>query len=136
MLAISRGDPWHRLRNQDLSDVELEGLSATLINLIEHLMAPKPFDRPLIDQVCAHDIILKCRSLMLRNIETVHRASLALIASSAPSERAAARQAADVALFRASALGTEDEAFIMEVFSNIAELSPTTEEDNAMDIEP
>src|ERR1700694_2282681 len=97
--ALYRGDPWHRLRNQDFSDVDLEGLTPTLVDLIVLLMSPEPTQRPLIDQVCAHDVVIKTRSLMLRNIEAVRRASIALITSSEASEMDAAREAADIALF-------------------------------------
>lgn len=128
-----RGEPWHRLRSGDLSDVELDGLSPNLVDLITQLMAPDPTQRPLVDQVCAHDIVLKCRTLMLRNIQAVRRASVNLIANASPSERGAAREAADVALFKASALGTEDEAFVNEVFmSRSGSSSPDFE---PMDIE-
>jgi hypothetical protein len=80
-------------------------------------MDPQPTRRPLIEQVCGHEVVLRTRSMMLRNIEAVRRASVTLINHAAPDERDAAREAANVALFKASALGTEDESFFSEVFS-------------------
>lgn len=86
--------------------------------MITRLMDPQPSRRPLIDQVCGHEVVLRTRSLMLRNIEAVRRASLTLISDSLPEERAAAREAGNMALFKASALGTEDDTFFTEVFKS------------------
>ncbi len=94
-------------------------------------MAPNPTDRPRIDQVCAHDVVMKTRSLMLHNIETVRRASCVLIANAVPNEADAAREAANVALFKASCLGTEDEKFLSQVFENMDE---TVANDEKMDV--
>ena len=85
------------------------------------LMSPNPVDRPLIDQVCAHDVVMRTRSAMLRNIEAVRRASITLLANAAPAEVEAAREEAQIALFKASALGTEDGTFLGEVFSESIE---------------
>lgn len=65
--------------------------------------------------------------MMLRNIEAVRRASVTLINNASLDERDAAREAANVGLFKASALGTEDESFFSEVFSAAA-LDVTDEE--------
>lgn len=95
-------------------------------------MDPQPSRRPLIDQVCGHEVLLRTRSLMLRNIEAVRRASITLINDAIPEERDAAREAAYMALFKASALGTEDDAFFAEMFK-----SPDTgTDDEAMDTTP
>lgn len=100
-----------------MSDVDLSGLTPTLIDMIMRLMDPQPVRRPLIEQVCGHEVVLRTRSMMLRNIEAVRRASVTLINNASPEERDAAREAANVALFKASALGTEDGSFFSEVFS-------------------
>lgn len=137
VFIVHRGEPWSRLRQHDFSDVDLSGLTPTLVDMLTRLMHPKPSQRPLIDQVCGHDMVMKCRSIMLQNIEAVRRASAALITSAAPQERDAAREAANVALFRASAMGTEPESFLQELFNGSAANSPQPlDEDDAMDTEP
>lgn len=128
-----RGEPWTRLRQNDLSDVDLTGLTPTLVDIITRLMDSQPSRRPLIDQVCAHDVVMKTRSMMLQNIEAVRRASATLINNASADERDAAREAANVALFKASAMGTEDESFFAEVFAH----SPNElAEDEPMDTTP
>lgn len=113
-----RGESWQKLRNHDFSDVDLTGLTPTLVDMITRLMNPEPSRRPLIDQVCGHEVVLRTRSMMLRNIEAVRRASAILINEASYEERDAAMQAANVALFKASALGTEDDSFFTEVFDS------------------
>lgn len=116
-----------------MSDVDLSGLTPTLVDMITRLMDPHPARRPLIEQVCGHEIVLRTRSMMLRNIEAVRRASITLINNASPDECDAAREAANVALFKASALGTEDESFFSEVFSSAS--SGVTDEE-PMDTTP
>lgn len=130
--CLSRGEPWQKLRNHDLSDVDLDGLTPTLVDLITRLLDPQPSHRPLIDQVCGHEVILRTRSLMLRNIEAVRRASATFINEALPEERDAAREAANVALFKASALGTEDGSFFADMFKS----SDATTDDEVMDTTP
>ncbi|KAG8700406.1 hypothetical protein FRC09_005973 [Ceratobasidium sp. 395] len=92
------GEPWHKLRNDDFSDVDLEGFSRELISLISSMMRRDAGHRPSMALVCTHECIVRAEAIMMRAIESV---------------RVSATEATDV--FRASPFGSEGPAFLEEV---------------------
>jgi hypothetical protein len=95
---VPRGEPWHKLRNDDLSDVELDGFSPELVDLIANMMRRDASRRPSMDAVCAHGCIARTHARMMRAIESAKRPGV---------------EPTDV--FRASPFGSEGPAFLEEV---------------------
>ena len=63
------GLPWRKLRENDLSDVELGHLSDELINVIVHLVECDPSIRTTIDALQAHPVIAKVQALRRIGLE-------------------------------------------------------------------
>lgn len=58
-----RGPPWHRLRQEDFSEVDLKG-SAELLGLIKSMMRTKPEKRVDMHAVCDHAVVVRTRKAM------------------------------------------------------------------------
>ncbi|KAG8701323.1 hypothetical protein FRC08_004141 [Ceratobasidium sp. 394] len=91
-------EPWHKLRNDDFSDVDLDGFSPELVSLVSSMMWREAGQRPSMALVYAHGSIVGAEALMTRAIENA---------------RASATEATDV--FRASPFGSDGPAFLEEV---------------------
>ena len=100
--SVSRGEPWHKLRNDDLSDVELDGFSPELVDLIANMMRHEAGRRPSMEAVCGHGCVARAGARMTRAVES---ARAAVVAGTA--------EATDV--FRASPFGSEGPGFLQEV---------------------
>ncbi|KAG8834703.1 hypothetical protein FRC17_007609 [Serendipita sp. 399] len=58
------GTPWHKLRQENFDDVNLDGTSAVLVRFIRGLMRTDPTKRLTIDQVCGASIVGRARTWM------------------------------------------------------------------------
>ncbi|KAF8303428.1 kinase-like protein [Clavulina sp. PMI_390] len=134
IVVPSMGPAWHNLRNKNFSDVDLSGLTPSLVDMITRLMEPLPERRPLIDQVCGHPVVQRTRRMMLQNIEVVRRASANLLNEALPDQLEAARETATKALFSASACGTEDSEFFDKMFESDNDDEGSSTEDERMDL--
>ncbi|KAG9119816.1 hypothetical protein FRC07_004967 [Ceratobasidium sp. 392] len=101
IIVPAMGEPWHKLRNDDFSDVDLDGFSPELISVISGMMRREAGQRPSMALVCAHECIVRTEAIMTRAIE---------------SARASATEATGV--FRASPFGSEGPAFLEEVLGH------------------
>lgn len=63
------GLPWRKLRENDLSDVDIGHLSDELVYIIVHLLQSDPAQRTTIDQLQAHPIISKMQQLRQKGFE-------------------------------------------------------------------
>lgn len=61
---FSRGEAWHRLRNEDFSQVDLEYHSSTLVELIRQMMRTDPTQRLTIAEVESHPSVGRARAQM------------------------------------------------------------------------
>lgn len=62
--ATTRGEQWHRLRQDDLSGVDLAGSSDALVTMLAALLRSDPFARPDAAAVCAHPCVARARDAM------------------------------------------------------------------------
>lgn len=51
------GEAWHKLRNNDLSDVDMSEFSVSLVRLIQRCLSADPTERPTIGDVCSHPVL-------------------------------------------------------------------------------
>lgn len=58
------GEPWQKLRNDDLSDVDFEGISVSLVTLIRWMISSRPGERPSVSEVLAHPVVAAARARM------------------------------------------------------------------------
>jgi len=63
-MLLYRGEAWHRLRNEDFSQVDLEHHSETLVGLIQATMRRDPAERLTIAEVCEHPVVSHARVKM------------------------------------------------------------------------
>jgi mitosis inhibitor protein kinase SWE1 len=54
--------PWHALRSNDFTDIDLAPLSPALIDLITLCMRAEPLERPTIDDVVGHPVVGRARA--------------------------------------------------------------------------
>jgi mitosis inhibitor protein kinase SWE1 len=64
-LLFYRGEPWHRLRQEDFEQVDMEG-SVELFKLIRSMMRTNPEDRVDIVGVYEHVVVVRAREAMVR----------------------------------------------------------------------
>lgn len=69
MSILFRGEAWHRLRNEDFSQVDFSDLSDDFVSLLKSMMRSDPSLRVDADMVAAHPVLVQVRDLMeaLRN---------------------------------------------------------------------
>jgi mitosis inhibitor protein kinase SWE1 len=60
-----RGEPWHRLRQEDFGQVDLDS-SPELLQLIQSMMRTDPVLRLDTHSICAHPIVTRARIAMER----------------------------------------------------------------------
>lgn len=64
-VTLHRGDPWHRLREQDFSQVEgFIECSSVLQQLIASMMSKDPASRPSADDIYSHRVVSRARLRM------------------------------------------------------------------------
>ncbi|CAE6421274.1 unnamed protein product [Rhizoctonia solani] len=98
IIVPAMGEPWHKLRNDDLSDVELDGFSPELVDFIATMMRRDLSRRPTMEEACAHGCITRTHAQMMRAIENAKKPG-----------------AGPTDVFRASPFGSEGPAFLEEV---------------------
>ncbi|KAG1746228.1 hypothetical protein EDB19DRAFT_1691351 [Suillus lakei] len=69
---VCRGDGWHRLRQEDFSQMDLDG-SPELFALIKSMMRTDPARRVNIQAVCAHAVVSRARAAMEGTYEEAKR---------------------------------------------------------------
>lgn len=63
------GLPWRKLRENDLSDVDIGHLSDELVYIIVHLLQSDPSQRTTIDELQAHPVVNKMQRLRQNGFE-------------------------------------------------------------------
>ena len=75
MITINRGEPWHRLRQDDLSQADLPAdTSPALRGLLVALLRSDPAARMDSGSVCVHPVVMRTRAAMERLMEEAQRA--------------------------------------------------------------
>jgi mitosis inhibitor protein kinase SWE1 len=64
IVVPDQGEPWHRLRQEDFSQVELDGFSPELVDLFLACMRADPAQRPSAADVAAHPVVARARLAM------------------------------------------------------------------------
>jgi mitosis inhibitor protein kinase SWE1 len=110
IVVPDQGEPWHRLRHEDLSQVELDGFSDELVDLLLCCMRADPAERWSAADVAGHPVIARVR----RATDAQERALAACGGSP----------------FEASPLAAPPPGFLLEVLGcEIRPMSPVGEED-------
>ena len=65
MLTGIRGEPWHRLRQEDFEQVDLDS-SPELFELIKNMMRTNPRERVSAEAVSEHAVVKRARAAMER----------------------------------------------------------------------
>lgn len=68
VILPDNGDAWQKLRNDDVSDVDLSAFSVSLVRLIKSMMCSDPQGRPSIEEVLAHPVVVAVRARMARGL--------------------------------------------------------------------
>jgi mitosis inhibitor protein kinase SWE1 len=63
IMSIDRGEAWHRLRREDLSQVDLNE-SPKLVDIIKEMMRTDPSERMSAEDVCLHPVVARTREKM------------------------------------------------------------------------
>jgi len=80
---INRGEPWHRLRQDDLSQVDLPpDTSPELRGLLVSLLRSNPAARITSGEVRVHPVVVRTRAAMERLMEEAQRADESPFAAS------------------------------------------------------
>ncbi|KAH7913486.1 hypothetical protein BJ138DRAFT_625398 [Hygrophoropsis aurantiaca] len=112
--VLFRGDGWHRLRQEDFSQVDLDG-SPELFELIKGMMRMDPARRLDIDAICRHPVVSRARAAM----ERMHAEAKAL----------------GTPLFGASPLASVQDTFLEQILGRRT-TSYRHSDDYAMDLSP
>ncbi|KAG1857270.1 hypothetical protein C8R48DRAFT_607423, partial [Suillus tomentosus] len=76
-----RGDGWHRLRQENFSQMDLDG-SPELFALIKSMMRTDPARRVDVHGVCAHTVVSRACAAMERTYEEAKRDGTSMFAAS------------------------------------------------------
>lgn len=68
VILPDNGEPWQKLRNDDLSDVDLSTISTSLIRLIEACMQSKPENRPTTEEIQEHPVLQAVSKKVARGV--------------------------------------------------------------------
>ena len=63
LLCLFRGDAWHRLRQEDFSQVNIDD-SPELMHVIKEMMRTEPSLRMSAHAICSHPIVSRARMIM------------------------------------------------------------------------
>jgi mitosis inhibitor protein kinase SWE1 len=111
-ILFCRGDAWHQLRQEDFSQIDLDG-SPELLALIKNMMRTNPAQRVDMRAICAHPVISRARSEMARTF--------------------AQAKASGSSLFAASPLAGVPDNFLETILGHAMGIIP---DDGAMDLSP
>ncbi|KAG2150895.1 hypothetical protein DEU56DRAFT_578874 [Suillus clintonianus] len=81
IVVPDQGDGWHRLRQEDFSQMDLDG-SPELFGLIKSMMRTDPGRRVDVQAVCAHAVVSRARAAMERTYEEAKRDCTSVFAAS------------------------------------------------------
>lgn len=81
IVVPDQGDGWHRLRQEDFSQMDLDG-SPELFALIKSMMRTDPARRVNVQAVCEHAVVSRARATMERTYEEAKRNGTSLFAAS------------------------------------------------------
>lgn len=76
-----RGDGWHRLRQEDFSQMDLDG-SPELFALIKSMMRTDPARRLDVQAICDHAVVSRARAAMERTYDEAKRDGTSVFAAS------------------------------------------------------
>ncbi|KAL4080281.1 hypothetical protein V8B97DRAFT_1931361 [Scleroderma yunnanense] len=113
IVVPDQGDDWHRLRQEDFSRVDLDGMSPELFELIKSMMQMDPGKRVDVQTVYAHPVIARARAAM----ERLHEEAVSN----------------DNSTFVASPLASVGIGFLEEILGRGMGLGVTQSRDEAMD---
>ncbi|KAF9222710.1 hypothetical protein BS17DRAFT_708453 [Gyrodon lividus] len=113
IVVPDQGDSWHRLRQEDFSQVDLDG-SPELFDLIKSMMRTDPAKRVDIQGVWGHPVVQRACSVMKRT--------------------EAVANATGSSLFAASPLAGVSDTFLAEILDH--RVAPRYQDDVAMDLSP
>jgi mitosis inhibitor protein kinase SWE1 len=118
IVVPDQGEPWHRLRHEDFSQVDDMDASPELFALIRAMMRAEPAARLPIAAVHGHAVVARARAAMER--------------------QAAAARAHGTSLYAASPLAGVEDGFLEAILGRPAMLGPSLarvdEDDDAMDL--
>ncbi|MCO5585046.1 hypothetical protein L7F22_038978 [Adiantum nelumboides] len=57
VILPDNGEPWHKIRNDDFSDVDLSAFSISLLNVIKSLLRSDPEARPNLNELRQHPVL-------------------------------------------------------------------------------
>lgn len=80
-IEYSRGKAWHRLRQEDFSQVDLED-GPELLEMIKQMMRTEPSLRTSVHAVCNHPIVSRARATMERIYVAAKRKGTSLFVAS------------------------------------------------------
>lgn len=75
VILPDNGPAWHKLRSNDLSDVDLSKLSHELVLLITSLLQHSPEDRASMKEIVRHPVVARLASLLEASILIENRSS-------------------------------------------------------------
>jgi mitosis inhibitor protein kinase SWE1 len=104
IVVPDQGEPWHRLRREDLSQVELDGFSPELVDLLLCTLRTDPARRASASDVAGHPVVERARRAM-----EAHERDL---------------RAVGAPLFGASALASVAEGFLDGILGRYAGFVP------------
>ncbi|KAL5523712.1 hypothetical protein ACEPAG_7885 [Sanghuangporus baumii] len=103
----TQGDPWHRVREQDFSQVEgFTDCSAVLQHLIMWMMSKDPSARPTAAEICSHPVISRAQEHMNALLDVLREEE-----GSQPE-----------ILFKASPLASMDDSFLSDILGDHARM--------------
>jgi hypothetical protein len=105
------GLPWRKLREDDLSDVEIGHLSDELLYIIVHLLQSDPAARSTVDDLQSHPVICKMQSLRLAGFQHEDADSV--------SDEAPSKTSSSTVLYAKGAIVEEAEGFLPKVMAEV-----------------
>ena len=75
MILPDNGPAWHKLRSNDLSDVDLSKLSHELVVLIISLLQHSPEDRASMNEIVRHPVVERLSNLLEQSIQIENRSA-------------------------------------------------------------
>lgn len=108
VILPDNGLPWQKLRENDLSDVQLSHLSDELVKVIVGLLASDPAARMTIDELERHPVVAKIQALRARGLELER-----------DSDGMEVETGSDALSFAKGAVVEEDPSFIEKVFEEV-----------------
>lgn len=68
VILPDNGEPWQKLRNDDLSDVDFSNISISLFRLIQRMLLSAPLQRPTVQNILDHPVVLAVQDKMRQGL--------------------------------------------------------------------